>query len=160
MCPRRVTHSPQSRWREKNLSSCKCIIPCESVVDCRKERKLLINIPEKTTTVQPKCMCIRLSKENKTASWTHYLIGNTVSKIRERMRQTCSIPLSASKRVCAACFLSHLSSSSLELLLWANQGVGKLQIRQLYDRGECHKPQKAERGSGGSWWVIAPHTYT
>lgn len=38
----------------------------------------------------------------------------------------------------------------------SNRSTGKLRRQQLYDRGECHKTQKAERGSEGSWWVIAP----
>lgn len=66
--------------------------------------------------------------------------------------------LPSSSKLLVSCPTCHLLPSSFPL--WANQGMGKLQTRQLYDRGECHKRQKAERGSGGSWWVIAPQTYT
>lgn len=63
----------------------------------------------------------------------------------------------------AACHLIWAASSCPPLHpfpscspLPSNQSTGKLQRQQLYDRGERHKTQKAERGSEGSWWVIAP----
>lgn len=41
-----------------------------------------------------------------------------------------------------------------------NGSEARLRRQQLYGRVEGHKRSEAERGSQGSWWVIALQTYT